>query len=76
MTQPSHMLPVLVADPSLNLDDDKWRKHVSLGKGDKLRVYPNILMGDFGLSAPLRLAQTTGIGSYGFQAPVSARRLP
>jgi serine/threonine protein kinase len=44
---------------------------VSLGDGSVFNVYPTVLLGDFGLSAPLRVAQTIGIGTYGYTAPVS-----
>jgi hypothetical protein len=35
------------------------------------QVYPVVLLGDFGLSAPLKEARTYGIGTIGYMAPVS-----
>ena len=62
---------VLLCDPPGNDHDENWRKSVSLREPDMFCVYPLVLLGDFGLNAPLQVAQTRGIGSYGFTVPVS-----
>ena len=62
---------VLLDDPPRNESDGYWRSDVSLEEEGVFRVYPIILLGDFGLSAPLDVAQTVGIGTYGFTAPVN-----
>ncbi|SPJ80264.1 uncharacterized protein FTOL_08656 [Fusarium torulosum] len=60
---------VLLCDPAWNDYDENWRTNVSLEKDGIFCVYPVVLLGDFGLSAPLRGATTIRIGSYGFTAP-------
>lgn len=61
---------VLLSDPRINPNDEVWRTGVTLDASNRLRVQPTVLLGDFGLSTPLRNARTVGIGSYGFTAPV------
>jgi serine/threonine protein kinase len=66
---------VLLCDPPCNDADANWRMSVTIEEGDTFCVYPVVLLGDFGLSAPLQVAQTVGIGSYGFTAPVGQAHL-
>lgn len=54
----------------MKTNDEGWRTNVTLDATNRLRIQPIILLGDFGLSTPLRNAKTVGIGSYGFTAPV------
>ncbi|KAF2123131.1 kinase-like domain-containing protein [Lophiotrema nucula] len=60
---------VLLSDPPSEGHDKHWRPQITLDQNTLLSVYPIVLLGDFGLSAPVSVAQTRGIGSYGFRAP-------
>jgi hypothetical protein len=65
---------VLITDPIRQSADDQWRVASDVTFGRKspalLQVYPIMLLGDFGLSAPLKDAHTFGIGSVDYIAPV------
>ncbi|KAK8859618.1 Cyclin-dependent kinase 2 [Apiospora arundinis] len=62
---------ILLSDPPAQTTDQPWRikGNVSLGDRGLLNTYPMVLLGDFGLSAPLKFAQTRGIGTPGYSAP-------
>lgn len=61
---------VLLSDPPLKDDDQVWRTSVTLNDIATFCLYPNVLLGDFGLSVPLEIARTRGVGSLLYRAPV------
>jgi len=67
-----HCTIVLLCDPPCNEYDDQWRTDhkVTLDDERVFSVYPIILLGDFGISVPLRDAHTVALGTVGYAAPV------
>lgn len=68
------MVEVLLSDPPVSRNDkrENWQPSESLSLDDTQMFsrYPRILLGDFGLCAPVKDAHTRAIGTFEYCAAV------